>query len=320
MLQILTLSVFTATQTFAIDPGCQTTGGIKSPLCSINEVGKDTKLPSYVGAETHPDAIHSIEPGVSSVNSAVFFALDAFKLAISSIAVIVIIIASIRLVSHSTDEQATKAKMSMLYGVIGLLVIQLADPIVREMFFGEAGDAFDAGNVEDSAEATVTYIRGIIGFVQLFLGSAAVLVLVIRGFTMIHNPGDEEEVTKAKKHVIYAIVGLVVVALSEVIVKGFVFPENGTALPDPKNAAQILASVTNYVSRFVGILAFISLFFSGYRYVMAGGEEEVVEKVKKTVIGSVIAIVLAFSAFAIVNTLVTLDNTDESPSSNQPTP
>lgn len=310
------------TGTTASDPtssttsDCQTATGVLSPLCSLNEVGKDTNLPSYTGAEVHPDAVHTIEDGIAPINSAIFFALDGFKLAITSISIIVVIIAAIRLVANSTDEEAAKAKRALLFGVIGFLVIQSADPIVRNMFLGEEGDAFDQGLVEDSAANTVSYLRGVIGFVQLLLGAGAVMVIVMRGFTLLISSGEEEKVTNAKKHVIYAIIGLAIVGLSEVVVMGVVFPEAGSTLPDTNLAKVLLAKITNYVASFVAILAFISLFYAGYKYVVSGGNEEVNEKVKKSVLGSVIALLLAAGAFGLVNTVVTLDNTDASPSSS----
>jgi hypothetical protein len=310
----LTLQVFTVTTVYALQCGTNTTGDgtIKNPLCSISEVGSETDLPSFTEGGIHPDAVHTLQSGAATVNSAVFFALDAFKLMISIVAVVVVIIASVRLVSNSTEEEAGKAKSAMLYGVIGLFIIQLADPIVREMFFGEEGDAFEAGQVEEFAENTVVYIRGLIGFLQVLIGAAAVMILIMRGFTLVYSTGEEEELTKAKTHVVYAIIGLAIVGISEVVVRGFVFPEAGESLPDLKVGNQIMASLTNYVASFVAILAFLSLFYAGYRYVVSGGNEEVTEKVKKSVLGSVIALLLALGAFAFVNTVLTLDNTEES--------
>ncbi|MEK7085491.1 MAG: hypothetical protein AAB953_00560, partial [Patescibacteria group bacterium] len=59
-----------------------------------------------------------------------------------------------------------------------------------------------------------------------------------------------------------------------------------------------------YISGFIAIFAFATLFYGGYRYVVSGGEDEVKEKVKKTIFGAVMALILALAAFAIVNTLV----------------
>lgn len=294
-------------------PTTTPTRAILSPSDMLKLVGEAVKNPGsadpiikdFVSSGQHPDAPGDIEPGIGAVTSPIFFAIDLFRYAVSGIAFIIIIIAAIKLVSTSTDEEAAKAKNTLLVGIVGLLIIQLADPLVKKMFFGEQGEAFeDVATAQLYAEETVSYIRGIVGFLHLFLGAIAVLVIVIRGFTLVVSGGEEEAMTKAKKHIMYAVVGLAIVGLSEVVVRGFIFPESGTQLPDVGVGRTIIVSITNYLAGFVAILSFIMLFFSGYRYVVAGGEEEVTEKVKKTVLGAVIGLVLSLAAFAIVNTFV----------------
>ena len=48
---------------------------------------------------------------------------------------IVVIIAALRLIANSTPEQAEKARNSLIYGLVGLIIIQLADLAVKKMFF-----------------------------------------------------------------------------------------------------------------------------------------------------------------------------------------
>lgn len=280
-----------------------------TPLDLIKSVGEGTNLPGFIESGQHPDTFN-LKPGVATVTSPIYYALDIFRYAISGIALIVIIIAAIKLVATSTDEEAEKQKTALVIGVIGLLVIQMADIAVKQMFFGEQGEAFeDLGTAEMFAEETVRQMRGIIGFVQIFLGSAAVLVIVIRGFTLIYESGDEETINNAKLHIVYGLIGLAIVGLSEIIVRGFIFPEGGKSMPNIEVGKKIIIGLTNYMSGFMALFAFAALFMSGYRYVISGGNEEVTEKVKKTVIGAAIALVLSLGAYALVNTFVTLDNT-----------
>ncbi|MBI4232286.1 hypothetical protein HY605_03565 [Candidatus Peregrinibacteria bacterium] len=287
-------------------------------LGDIKDKDGNTLFPDLVTTGQHPDApADFVKEGVGSVTSPIYFALDLFRFVVSGIAFIIIIIASIKLVSTSTEEEAGKAKESLLVGIIGLLVIQLADPIVKKMFFGEQGEAFeDIATAQLFAEDTVKYVRGIIGFVELFAGSVSVFMIVTRGFLLITSAGNEEEIGKAKTHIIYGIVGLVVVVLAEVIVRGFVFPEAGEKLTNINAGKKILIQITNYLAGFISIFAFAGLFYAGYRYVVSGGNEEVNETVKKTFFGSIIALILALGSFAFVNTFITLDNTEEV----QPTP
>jgi len=52
------------------------------------------------------------------------------------------------------------------------------------------------------------------------------------------------------------------------------------------------------------------LFYGGYRYVMSAGNEEMNDKLKKTIIGAVIGLVLTMGAFAIVNTVIDFEPED----------
>lgn len=274
----------------------------ESPIEWLRKIGEDV---GALDELRHPDAPPIYEEGVTAVTSPILFLIDLFRYVISGIAFIIVVVAAIKLIAYSSEEEAKKAKTTLLAGIAGLLVIQVADPVVKRMFFGELGEAFeDPATAELYAQETVSFIRGIIGFLHIFLGAVAVLVIVLRGFVLITSGGDEEQITKAKKHVLYAVLGLAVVGLSEVVVRGVIFPEAGEALPDVAMGRTILVSITNYISGFVAIASFVVLFYAGYYYVVSGGQEEANEKVKKIVMGAVIGLILALAAFAIVNTVL----------------
>ena len=52
-----------------------------------------------------------------------------------------------------------------------------------------------------------------------FAGVAALIVLLISGVRFSLNLGSDDQITKAKDHIIYAIIGLIVAMLSYTIVK-----------------------------------------------------------------------------------------------------
>lgn len=278
------------------------------PLKQLQSIGEGTGPTT-----THPDAPPDYaQPGVGTATSPIYFALDLFRYIVSGVALVIIIIQAIKLVSTANDEEAGKAKTTLIVGTIGLLVIQVADAAVKKMFFGEQGEAFeDVATTELYAGETVKYLRGIIGLVEIFVGAVAVLVIVIRGILVITSVGEEEAVTKAKKHIIYALVGIATVILSEVVVRGVVFPEAGKELPDVAAGRFILVNITNYLAGFVAILSFAGLFYGGYRYVTAAGDEEMNEKIKKLIMGAFIALILSLGAFALVNTVLELPPTEE---------
>jgi len=279
----------------------------KSPLEMLIEVGNESET-GYSSID-HPDAPEGLtSPGVGQITSPLMYAIDFFKLILGGIALITIVIMAIRMISTDSDEEATKAKQGLILGIIGFVIIIVAEVFIKKVFFGEYGQVFESkSDAELAAKEGTILIRGLIGLFQAFIGAVAVLTIVVRGFTVITSAGDEESLTNAKKHILYAIAGLVVVGLSELVIVGFVFEDQGSVLPDVNKGAAIIAMITSYIAGFISILAFVFLVFAGYKYVVAAGNEEETEKVKKTIVGAVIALLLGLGAYAAINTLVELE-------------
>lgn len=286
---------------------------ITTPLDTLKSTAEDTGQQSFTTSGQHPEAPPDYkQAGVGTATSPIYFAIDMFRYMVSGVALIIIVIQAIKLVATANDEEAGKAKITLIVGTMGLLVIQVADQVVKKMFFGEQGEAFeDVSTTEIYAGETTRYLRGIIGLVELFIGASAVLIIVIRGILVITSAGEEEAITKAKNHIIYALVGIAAVILSEVVVRGVIFPEAGKELPDVEAGRFILVNIINYLSGFVAILSFAGLFYGGYRYVMAAGDEEMNEKIKKLILGAFIALMVSLGAFALVNTVLDIPATSD---------
>ena len=80
------------------------------------------------------------------------------------------------------------------------------------------------GNVQD-------LISGVINIISLVIGIVAVIMIIVGGFKYITSSGDSGKVGSAKNTILYAIIGLVVVALAQVIVR-FVLGKLNEAAPE----------------------------------------------------------------------------------------
>jgi len=71
-----------------------------------------------------------------------------------------------------------------------------------------------------ASDSTVTNtIKLVINIFSLVVGFTAVIMIMIGGFKYITSTGDSASVNSAKNTILYAIVGLIIVALAQVIVK-----------------------------------------------------------------------------------------------------
>lgn len=97
-----------------------------------------------------------------------------------------------------------------------------------------AKDAGGKGQTPANAEESINKtIRSIINLFSLAVGVIAVIMIMIGGFRYITSGGTAEKVSSAKTTILYAIIGLVIVALAQIIVK-FVINETDTATSSVK--------------------------------------------------------------------------------------
>jgi len=298
----------------------------------LENVAEETGLPNLSGSEAHPDA--SREQGVRNIASSILFVADFLKYLLGSVAVIMIIISGARLVfaSDDVDQKITKEKNNILMASIGLIMIIVADQIVSEVLYG--GSGFEGTTFQDMdtaieyASRGAQHLEGFYNFMQFFVGATAMLVIIYNGMRLIIESYNQEALEARKKHIGYALVALVIVGLSELLIKDILFktpPKPSTeivsfddpnAAPDQpaidyQKAIVTIAHIVNFIASFVSYLAIAAVIYAGYLYVTARGEEDQVTKAKNVIWGALIGILLAAGAFAIVSTVIPLEGRAE---------
>lgn len=88
----------------------------------------------------------------------------------------------------------------------------------------DAGACLDTGGAncanQETAEVRVNrIIKLVINILSLIVGVVAVIMIIISGLKYITSGGDTNNVTSAKNTILYAIIGLIIVALAQVIVR-----------------------------------------------------------------------------------------------------
>lgn len=81
------------------------------------------------------------------------------------------------------------------------------------------GAALAGGSCTTDTGSLTTTIRNIVNLLSVIVGIVAVIVVVISGFRYVTSGGDSSKISGAKNTLIYAIVGLVIVALAQSIVR-----------------------------------------------------------------------------------------------------
>lgn len=80
------------------------------------------------------------------------------------------------------------------------------------------GLSTNSSNCGDNGAQFMTILTNLINLLIIVVGIVAVVMIIISGFNFITSGGDSGKVTTAKNTLMYAIIGLLVVAFAEVIV------------------------------------------------------------------------------------------------------
>jgi hypothetical protein len=82
------------------------------------------------------------------------------------------------------------------------------------------GDAGEAGSCSDDSSGTNvnTIVEDVVNFLSWFVGIVSVIMIIVGGFRYITSGGSNDKVTSAKNTIVYAIIGLILVALAQFIV------------------------------------------------------------------------------------------------------
>jgi hypothetical protein len=107
--------------------------------------------------------------------------------------------------------------------LIALPQIVMAD--ARSEACEAIGGRGGAGNCRVAGDPSLTNtVRNVINILSVIVGIAAVIMVILGGFRYVTSGGDSNSTKGARDTIIYALVGLVVVALAQAIVQ-FVLQE-----------------------------------------------------------------------------------------------
>lgn len=106
----------------------------------------------------------------------------------------------------------------------GAAVVSAADPPnIQSGLCGGSSLTFGTQDCTSASSDAVTQVDSIIttivNVLSIIIGVIAVIMIIIGGLKYITSSGDSGNVTAAKNTILYAIVGLIIVALAQLIVR-----------------------------------------------------------------------------------------------------
>lgn len=204
---------------------------------------------------------------------------------------------------QSAEESRKKRQNQLIYTALGFGIILISVSVVDYVFFGHEGEILRNNGENASVEFAqrgFEELEGVYDFLSTLVVISAVIFLVIRSIQLIMSNGQEEMQTQIKKQIGYTITGIVFIVSLKPILN--VFTRGGKiAEPSSTDLIELVAKWADYLLGFVGVLAVVTLIYAGIRLVIDFGNGEAQEKAKKLAQWAAMGIVLAFSAWTIIN-------------------
>ncbi|MFO7807391.1 MAG: hypothetical protein R6V40_03140 [Candidatus Moraniibacteriota bacterium] len=153
------------------------------------------------------------------------------------------------------------------------------------------------------------FIEHILVTIQNLVGWLAVIFIIIGGVIYITGGGSEKQVSVAKSIITNALIGFALVVAAPSLLKELkdIIMEGETdegIIEDANTIEDILLNVLDFALTAIGVLALLSFVISGIIYLSSTGDKGKVEKAKKTVIYSIIAVAVAGSGLILVNQII----------------
>lgn len=129
----------------------------------------------------------------------------------------------------------------------------------------------------------------------------AVIFIVIGGIMYLVSGGNEAAITRAKKTIAGAVIGLAIALAAPTFLKEIynILGKDSSVITG-LTFYQIAANVLNFLLSILGIIAIISLIVGGGMYLTAYGDEDRIQKGKNIITYAIIGIIIALAALVIV--------------------
>lgn len=256
----------------------------------------------------------TVGTGVSGFQSILRVLGNFLNLTLGAVGVLALFVAGYQLVTAqaAASEEMEKQKMNVVYILMGLVVFSLSGSFVYDFLFLDQGAYIDSTGGDAAALAladkTVNEIRRLLNLFLSFSGAGAILMLIIASIRLIINPGSDEQIEQQKKLVAYTALGIIIIGLADTAVNQIVFPiDRATGELQGVNVSLLevqLQGLSNYILGFVGVFVFVTFVISGVLMVVNMGNDEVIAKVKTGMKNAIIGVLVIYSSYTVVATLL----------------
>lgn len=230
--------------------------------------------------------------------------ISALRSYVTILGILAIVVAGFYLLLGFGSESAKDtAKRIILYTLIAIIVINLAEAIVN-LFVG-----LSQGQIStDLPNRICSILVTVLGYVA-FIGTIAIIVA---GFYLLLGFGSEDAKGTAQRIIIYTIAGILIIAFAAAIVNiAFLLSDSfaaqqtftcNTGLGDPASVdlRGTLLGLLDTALSFLALFAVIAIVIAGFMLVLSLGSEELRQRAVRIILYTIAGLLVIFFVRVIV--------------------
>lgn len=151
-------------------------------------------------------------------------------------------------------------------------------------------------------------VLGGLRYVKIVTVVIGILYITIMGYTLVTHGDNEEEVTKAKRGLVYTIIAFIMISISQEFSRIFDMEGGKTLLGSPQEIIKRVRFfdkqveiVMTFIKYTIATYATLMVVRSGIKLVTAGGKEEETTKHKKSILYSAGGLILVYVGDIFIN-------------------
>ncbi len=228
--------------------------------------------------------------------------LDTLLITISTPAIVigigtlVVIVLGLRVMFSNDESGIEKARKGLGAVFVGIVLMLLATTLATLLY---------SGGLSSGGEIT----GEIVGLSDWIAGIAAVLgllMIIVSALRAVISFGEEEAYGKVRTSVLYAVIGLIIIALDKTILVTAILSGSPGSSGSSGTIIGFVVTQLNFLLGFVTLIALVVVIYAGIRLVANFGNEEVYAQSKGIILRAILGLLVISLSYVMAQFVVTL--------------
>jgi len=232
--------------------------------------------------------------------------ISTINIVVGVLAIFYLILTGVQMISTVDPEQKGEYRQHLLYIILALLITSAGEVLIFQVFDPNENDVLRGNSsfkLRILIEDIITYVKYAVAGLLIISGAMAAMKMVLA------VGGDSDAAAEWGNFGKKLGFGVFVILFAEMIVITLAqserIPENNIPITENSwtNAVTQIIGITNFLLTFLAVVGVVMILVASFLWITSTDNESQVQRAQQIIKGSVIGIVVAISAYTLVNFL-----------------